>query len=67
MSKSTQTFYLTRKSLDAIRFYATENGYVCNRNGVEVPNLSAALDAILKQLNKPPQRVFRTRGKLFKT
>jgi len=50
MSRS-QSFYLTRKSLEAIRHYAIASGYVAIRNGIEIPNLSAALDAILKQLS----------------
>jgi len=50
MSRS-QSFYLTRKSLEAIRHYAIASGYITVRNGIEIPNLSAALDAILKQLS----------------
>ena len=50
----TRSFYLTPKSMQALKLYAIDNGHTTERNGDQIPNLSAALDAILAQLNQRP-------------
>lgn len=52
----TRSFYLTPKSMQALKLYAIDNGHVTERNGDLVPNLSAALDAILLRLSKKGEK-----------